>query len=254
MNHLYQWDDDIIRWYRLAADRHHFHRDLAAAVVPMLPPDARVCDMGCGLGYLSLNLAPHVKRLDAMDRNARVVGCLRELAAQQGVSNLSAYVTDFERTPAPEEKYDAMIFSFYGRTPWHVQAARRWTKEKLIVISNAERSTGFDGRARIDPTCHAGAFAQYLSERHIPYRRQYLELPFGQPFWDLADARRFLACYTDETGTDLEAILQRELVRGRDSPYYLPHMKRMSLFDIDLSPARESGVWETIQAIEVNCR
>lgn len=80
---MFRWTDDMIRFMADAADKTDFHRRLASELLPWLHPDDTVCDAGCGLGYLSLALAPHVRHITAAERDAAALAVLeRELAAR----------------------------------------------------------------------------------------------------------------------------------------------------------------------------
>ena len=63
------WDADTIRFMIDACEHAPYNRELAAYIGPRLAPGAHVCDAGCGLGYLSLELARHAGRVTAVDRS-----------------------------------------------------------------------------------------------------------------------------------------------------------------------------------------
>ena len=75
---MFLWKPDMIRFMRDASEHTGYHADLAARIVPHLKEGARVCDAGCGLGYLSLALAPLAAQVTAVDRNADALSVLRE--------------------------------------------------------------------------------------------------------------------------------------------------------------------------------
>ena len=70
----FTWTPKQIDWYEKASSYGSFHRQLASFLVPFLQPDDTVCDWGCGLGKLSLELAPYVARLTCVDRDSQ---CLK---------------------------------------------------------------------------------------------------------------------------------------------------------------------------------
>ena len=69
---MFRWTDDMIRYMADAGRQTDFHRRLTAELLPYLSPQDRVCDAGCGLGFLSLALAPHVRHVTAAEYRAAV--------------------------------------------------------------------------------------------------------------------------------------------------------------------------------------
>ena len=59
------------------------------AIVPLLPRDARVLDIGCGDGLSTLRFAPLVKSVLGVDYIEGFVAAARESARRAGVSNVS---------------------------------------------------------------------------------------------------------------------------------------------------------------------
>jgi len=64
---LFGWDEQTIRWFLDASAYTDFHQTLARKITPYLDPGDTLCDLGCGLGRLDLELAPHVMCLTAVD-------------------------------------------------------------------------------------------------------------------------------------------------------------------------------------------
>ena len=76
---MFFWDEDGVRWYQAAAAYSDFHARLAKMIAMGLTPDDTLCDLGCGVGCLSLALAPYVREVTAVDIDAgsaaRAGGC-----------------------------------------------------------------------------------------------------------------------------------------------------------------------------------
>ena len=92
--------------------RRDFHRRLTAELLPYLSPQDHVCDAGCGLGFLSLALAPHVRHVTAADCDAQALSVLKEELAARHIENVTPLCTDIF-TDRPAEPYDAMVFCFF---------------------------------------------------------------------------------------------------------------------------------------------
>ena len=111
---MFQWSEDMVRFMRQASEYGDYHRRLADWMRPDLHKRDRLCDAGCGLGYLSLALAPYVQHITAADRNGDALAVLRENCAARGIDNIDIRCGDLFSMP-PATAYDAMVFCFFGR-------------------------------------------------------------------------------------------------------------------------------------------
>ena len=111
---MFQWNEEMVRFMRDASERGDYHQRLVRWMLPDLHPADHICDAGCGLGYLSLALAPYVRRVTAADRSEEALSVLRENCVRRGVGNIDILPGDLLRA-APPAPYDAMVFSFFGR-------------------------------------------------------------------------------------------------------------------------------------------
>ncbi|MDB4966235.1 MAG: putative SAM-dependent methyltransferase [Myxococcales bacterium] len=75
--------------------------------------DARIVDVACGPGTLSLVAARRVARVDAIDFSPDMVKQLELRAAAAGITNVESRVGDGEALPYPERSFDA-AFSMFG--------------------------------------------------------------------------------------------------------------------------------------------
>ena len=91
---MFRWTDDMIRYMADAGRQTDFHRRLTAELLPYLSPQDRVCDAGCGLGFLSLALAPHVRHVTAADCDAQALSVLKEELAARHIENVTPLCTD----------------------------------------------------------------------------------------------------------------------------------------------------------------
>ncbi len=88
-----------------------YANDALQLVAP--PPTARVLDVACGPGTLTLLAARRVARVDALDFSPPMIDRLRARAAAAGLGNIDARVGDGEALPYPERTFDA-AFSMFG--------------------------------------------------------------------------------------------------------------------------------------------
>lgn len=110
----FEWSEKRIQWYLDASRYGDFHRRLADVIAPYLLPEDRLCDLGCGLGRLALQLAPRVGHITCVDINERVIESLGQEAARTAVPNLSTRCCD---ACAVEEAFDLVLMTFFGHPP-----------------------------------------------------------------------------------------------------------------------------------------
>jgi ubiquinone/menaquinone biosynthesis C-methylase UbiE len=94
--------------------------EVAAAALALMPPPAtgRVVDVEAGLGALTLLLARHAARVDAVDGSKAIVQALRARLAVARLGNVDARVADAAALPFPERTFDAgYCLSVVGAAP-----------------------------------------------------------------------------------------------------------------------------------------
>lgn len=95
------------------------------------PPAARVIDVAAGPGTLSIQLAPNVSEVVALDFSERMLSQLEAAARAAGLSNLRAVVGDGQQLPFADGEFDAG-FSIFGLMFFPDRA--RGFKELLRVL------------------------------------------------------------------------------------------------------------------------
>ncbi len=231
---MFVWNEDMIRFLRDASEQSDYHRLLAEYLAGRLPQDAHVCDAGCGLGYLSLRLAPLCRQVTAVDSSAAALAVLRENREKEGLANISVRCGEIEKLP-PDTPYDGMIFCFFGKGDEALRIARSQCRGTVIIIKKAWSRHRFSlGREKMTHESYADTLA-LLDRLAIPHTDEVLTLEMGQPFGSLADACRFFEIYEKGSSTVTEdAVRERLTATGDDAyPWYLPQPKEMGIITLD---------------------
>ena len=74
------WEKDMVRFMRDASEYGSYNQELVKRLSPYLNKEMNICDAGCGLGYLSLALAPYVGTVTGVERHPDAAAVLVELA------------------------------------------------------------------------------------------------------------------------------------------------------------------------------
>ena len=64
---MFCWTETMVRFMQDAAENSPYQRELAQWICSQLPQARHVCDAGCGLGFLSLELADRFPEVTAAD-------------------------------------------------------------------------------------------------------------------------------------------------------------------------------------------
>ena len=154
-------------WDRIRSDLYGSRFDLFA-VLPLLPPNTVIADLGCGAGDLAAQIAPHVKTVIGVDNSAEMLKAARKRA--NGQTNIDLRRGDVTALPLADAEADAalMILSL------------TYVAEPRAAIAEMARVLKPGGRAII---------VDLLRHDRDDFRRQ-----LGQkwPGFDPADLRQLL--------------------------------------------------------------
>jgi len=226
------WDDQNIKWFLAASSYTSFHKELAERIAPHLESSDELGDIGCGLGRIDLELAPHVASLTAIDINEVVIAQLQRDATRLELHNLHARCADVTALP---DTFDVVIMSFFGKSVTKSEY-RQFCRRRAIRVVNAENSGHLYPDNHRQTSKDTIPIVQHELEKQ-GYRYQLLThtIEFGQPLCSWQDAEQFVL-YNAPTITEEEsqAFLQKNATQtGRnDFPIYIPNPKDIGIFVI----------------------
>ena len=238
---MFHWTDDMIRYMADAGRQTDFHRRLTAELLPYLSPQDRVCDAGCGLGFLSLALAPHVRHVTAADCDAQALSVLKEELAARHIENVTPLCTDIF-TDRLAEPYDAMVFCLFGGTDEILDIAARQCGGTALVVRRDFRQHQFSSGVRM--AGHTAAdMEQELRRRGLTCTLRRFTLEFGQPFRSVEDALTFFRLYSRDGTAPARQELEARLEPSPwpDYPLYLPNPKPLCLLAIPAAQLKEGS-------------
>lgn len=231
---MFVWNEDMIRFLRDASEQSNYHRLLAKYLAGRLPQNAHVCDAGCGLGYLSLRLAPYCRQVTAVDVSPEALAVLEENRKRDGIENIDIRCGEIAAMP-PEAPYDAMVFCFFGTGNEALRIAKKQCQGPVIIIKKGWSEHRFSlGKQKMGHESYADMLA-LLEGYGIPHSGETLTLEMGQPFRSLPDACRFFEIYEQSGAAVTEEAVKKRLTATGDStfPWYLPQPKVMGIITLD---------------------
>jgi len=117
--------------------------------IELLAPEAsaRVIDVACGPGTLTLNVAPRVSQVVAVDFAASMIGLLQKKCREAGFRNVEAQLADGMSLPFAEAEFDAAfscfgLFLFSDRAQGFSELFRVVKPSSKVMISSWSPSDG----------------------------------------------------------------------------------------------------------------
>lgn len=223
------WNEKTIAWMEAASAFTGFHRKLAALIRPYLCLGGTLCDLGCGLGLIDLEISPWLERVTCLDTSGPALAALERLADRRGCTNLELRQGDVETLEGEWDTVLGVFFGFGDRIPRWLTHCRRGL---VVVVADGERPSFGPGRPSKRYT--AGYAQMLLDQAGISYQMERHALEYGQPFRSLEEAEEFGRIYSGgDRREDLRYLRGRLTATGDpDYPWYLPQEKRFSIFSI----------------------
>lgn len=185
-----RYDDDKIRGEKSA---------FIGYVSPHLSGAMQMVDLGCGTCRKVMQFAPHVRRIDAVDRSERMLQRAAQSLERSGIKNVRLFQGDCLNTPFPSHSYDICTVSL---SAWSAAEAHRLLKpqgrffiEALLPDDKEEIKRAFGEDA-------LGARG-YLLGQTVAERIMYLKKSLS-PFFSIED----ISFYENKTTLTKQGFLE----------------------------------------------
>ncbi|MDR1247310.1 MAG: class I SAM-dependent methyltransferase [Clostridiales Family XIII bacterium] len=241
------WNEKTIDWFKTASAYTGFHSNLASLVRPYIEDCSTICDIGCGLGLIDLELAGYVRDIICIDQNETAIGALNEFIRARGAYNVVARAADVNTLTG--ERRDAVIMSFFGSSVEAISRFMSFCEKKMVLIVHekpmpAKRVNAVSLRPK---PLGAAEVHGFLTDRGLTFQKLNAVIEFGQPFKSLEDAKDFILVYASSTseaagardadgrGERLYNDMAKLLVETGmpNYPLYLPKPKEVAVFIVD---------------------
>ena len=222
---MQRWSEDAIRFMEDASVYGNYHKELVQELLPFLPKNGHICDAGCGLGHLALELSEACAQVTAVDASANA---LRGLLSRELPTNLRVLQGDIFTM---REHYDAMVFCYFGKTEDILRAAEEQCLGGVLVVRRDCSVHRFSGSTVPRREHSINMLTGVLEDRGIPYMSRRISLELGQPFRSKEDALVFFDMYNKSHKRILLEDLEDKLVQTGDKtfPWYYPNIREMEL-------------------------
>ncbi len=223
------WNEKTIGWLRSASAFTGFHRQMAGLLAPEIAAGGTMCDLGCGVGLIDLELAPSLEQVTCVDTSAPALAALERMAEERGLSNLETRLTDVDKL---EGAWDTVLSLFFGNGKQMARWLSRCRQCVVAVLAEGEAPSFGPGHP---PKYNTAQRAEReLAEAGVAFHMRRGALEYGQPFRSREEAQEFARVYgKDKLAEDLLYLRTRLTATGDpEYPWYLPQRKRFVIFTL----------------------
>jgi 2-polyprenyl-3-methyl-5-hydroxy-6-metoxy-1,4-benzoquinol methylase len=225
------WNQKKIHWFQEADIYAGFSKNVARLLAPKLAGYTTLCDIGCGLGLIDIELSQSIPSITCIDISPEAIEALNKNIAERGITNIKPLLLDFKEIKGG---WDVILISFFGYR--HLEHFLNCCRKLIVVVGQNNQSELYPEKYRKSPKFTAMQLEQVLNQKGIPYSLTEAAFEFGQPLVSLEDAEEFVRTQAPEiTDEDLASFLALRLVETGDAkyPFLLPRLKSIGIFDIE---------------------
>lgn len=221
---MFVWTKEAVNWFDRAAKETNYYKSIAKTMSLYLPKDSKVCDLGCGLGYLSQELAKFSSYVWAIDKDKTLIDKINGL----GISNVKALCEDGFSCLFPE-KLDGVVLVSFGNTDQIIQLWKRGIGKVFFVVKHSPQEVSNKTKSDEYKT---QTFETALEKEGIFYKKEKIEESFNQPFASTKEAISYFNHYNLSKRITREEFLKNLVHRQGLWPYCHKKNKNMVMFII----------------------
>ncbi|MBR5228564.1 MAG: methyltransferase domain-containing protein [Firmicutes bacterium] len=232
MRKMPPWTEKRIEWYQRAVAWNRFDRVLADHICRFINEGETVCDMGCGTGYVAMELARRGYETTAFDMNEVTMAYLRQEVPARGLQDKLSLIEGSWDDLDVEGMWDNVVMVFAGHMDKELEKFIRFCRKRLIVIIRESRKSHVQASG-ITPQIHTKPADIEKVLRCRRYEMVPVVTEFGQPLESMEEAVEYLKTFGADTESEKSAL--KNIIRCFDSEYtyFLPNEKKMRMYVIE---------------------
>lgn len=227
----FDWNPNTIRWYQEADTYTGFFQNVAGLIAPRLKSYSTLCDIGCGLGLLDLELSKSIDRITCIDISQEAIAALKKSMEDKNITNIEPRVMDCKDI---DENWDVINISFFGSRD--LEEFLPHCKKLFAVINGNSATELTPEKANTFQKNTVSEAEQFLQLKKIPYSLSHAAFEFGQPLTSMEDAKSFIHSHSPGISPeDLTDLLSQRLIETGEEkyPFFIPRLKSIGIFEIE---------------------
>lgn len=245
--------------YRQASEFTGFHEKIGALIEPYLDERWTMVDVGCGMALLDFQVMGSVRSLTAIDTDEDALAEVEKRIDEELAANHSdaAKIETLHKNAfeLEQERWDVVLMSFFADTPAEAGKMMSLAAQRSVIIMRGNEYG--DVMDPIMPGMSGMSVEEmesYLASAGYGYRKNVIDLQFGQPFRTLDEIHEFIEDRTAAAGAApatgdaaaggdkggamsldpdrLAYSVEDRIIKTKryDYPYYLPRNLRTAIF------------------------
>ena len=229
------WNETTVKWYKDASDYTGYSAKLAGLLLEKIDARNSLCDLGCGISLVDMELAGEIGSITCIDSDSFAVEETRRIARQKGIENITAMC---QNAVSAKGAFDTVMCLFHGNIEQYIDTYSKLAKHRFIAVVHDDPDELVRmNKPRIRQLTSVSQTSQHLKDRGIHHSIQRCTLEFGQPFTSRQQAREYVVHYKKVAeGESAGQCVDRCTVgtEREDFPLYIPHQRRFAIFTIDM--------------------
>lgn len=227
----FNWNSNTIKWYQDANAYSGFFKNIAELIAPGLEGYSTLCDIGCGLGLVDLELSKKMKSITCIDIDREAIMSLKKSIEDRKITNIEAHLMDCNNI---NESWEVIYISFFNSHNLEKFLPR--CKKLIAVVDKKNENKPYLEKYRSFHRNTYDKVEEELVRKKIVYNLTEVSFEFGQPLTSINDAKNYIKNnYHEANDEDLNCFLSENLIEteDREYPFYIKKMKSIGIFEIE---------------------
>lgn len=227
----FNWDSNTIKWYQEANAYTNFFKNIAELLAPRLEGYSSLCDIGCGLGLVDLELSKNIQQITCIDIDKEAIQSLQKNIDDRKITNIEPRLMDCNHI---EESWDIIYISFFSSH--NLEKFLPHCKKLFAVVDKKNERKPYIEKYKSFHRNSYDQVEQALNEKGIPFSLTEASFEFGQPLVSIEDGEKFIKNnYPKVNDEDLNGFLSQKLIKTneRKYPFYIQKTKSLGIFEVE---------------------
>lgn len=239
---MFIWTTNKIHWYQQAANYTKYYKEIFQEISPHIKDSDHVCDLGCGLGDLSIELATIADEVTSIDISKEALAVLKEKKHAKKVTNINVIKKDWADLKL-KPQWDVVVVSFFRQNYEDFIKLLKMARRKIIVVSTNGSEDNFLPRQKKHRNeGKINDLKTIFNDHGLRFKCIERTVQFGQPLASIDDTRNYIKTYVPDCEEDvMEKHIEDRLIKITEGDfagqYFFSNNKEIGIFVIEKDEA-----------------